>query len=460
MAPEQFDNNPLQAGIDQYALGVVVYEWLSGECPFSGSFEAVAYQHVHTPPPSLRGKVPGISPDIEQVVMKALAKNPQQRFSSVKAFAEALEQAITRTITTIPPESTGRVLGRRSFLVGILTAGLALGVLGDRTISPLLHPTSMPPTVTPTPTPTPLKLPHIFFGHFSEVNTVAWSPNGKFIASGSRDYTAKIWDVTTGENIFTYTQHNNWVNTVAWSLDGKSIASGSADDTVQVWDATTGGSAIPYKGHTASVQVLAWSPDGTLIASGSYDSTVQVWNPTSGFIFVYKGHTAEVDALAWSPDGKLIASGGGKYQTINKQNTDTAVQVWEATTGHSILTYKGHLAQVDGLAWSPDGRLIASASYDNTVQVWDIATGGQASTLIYRGHSDHVRAVAWSPDGKLIASASADRTVQVWNASTGNTLYTYTGHHNWVHTVAWSPDGKLIASGSADQTIQIWEVKK
>ncbi len=270
---------------------------------------------------------------------------------------------------------------------------------------------------------------HVFTyrGHSSVLDavwSVAWSPDGQRIASGSSDTTVQVWDAADGGNVYTYRGHSNVVNAVAWSPDGQRIASGSNDTTVQVWDAADGSHVYTYRGHSnyrggpsntwlGFVNAVAWSPDGTRIASGSDDGTVQVWNATDGgHVFTYHGHSSGVAAVAWSPDGTRIASGGG----------DHTVQVWDAADGGNVYTYRGHSAQVNAVAWSPDGQRIASGggkfdlnswkSVDTIVQVWNAADGGHVYT--YRGHSAQVNAVAWSPDGQRIASGSLDRTVKVW----------------------------------------------
>ena len=260
-----------------------------------------------------------------------------------------------------------------------------------------------------------------------------------------------------GLTLYTYRGHTERVNTIAWSPDGTCIASGSGDKTVQVWNTFTGDQIFTYCGHSDAVNSVAWSPDGTRIASASSDSTVQVWDATTGQnVLTYNGHTKGVYAVAWSPDGKRIASGGD----------DNKVRIWEAITGEPIYTYRNHSGWVHAVAWSPDGAHIASGSDDNKVQVKDATTKFSLSIKgAYRGHSHWVRALAWSPDGLHIASGSEDNTVRMWDSTTGQTLYVYRGHQGPVLALAWaakSPSsfagqGSRIASGSKDGTVQIWQ---
>ena len=166
--------------------------------------------------------------------------------------------------------------------------------------------------------------------------------------------------VLLGTTLLTYRGHSSGVHTVAWSPDGKHIASGSDDGTVQVWDATSGANLLTLS-NSSGVHTVAWSPDGKRLASGSWDKTVQVWDATSGRnVFTYRGHSDVVDTVAWSPDGKRLASGGW----------DKTVQVWDATSGRNVFIYRGHSNSVDTVAWSSDGKRLASGSADGTVQVW------------------------------------------------------------------------------------------
>lgn len=237
------------------------------------------------------------------------------------------------------------------------------------------------------------------------VSAIAWSPNGKYIATGGWDHTVQVWDAKSGDTpMETYTGHSELVDTLAWSPDGKYIASGSWDHTVQVWNASTGQHILTHIEGNEFVNTLAWSPDGQEIASGGSDTKVQIWNARTGATRLTYDYAIgdPVDAVVWSPDGKEIAFGG----------RDTTVQVWDASTETLLFTYKGHSKEVDTLAWSPDGNYVASGSYDSTVKVWDAKTG--TTKLTYKGHSDFVDALAWSPDSTKIASGSWDNTAQVW----------------------------------------------
>ncbi|KZT50333.1 WD40 repeat-like protein, partial [Calocera cornea HHB12733] len=291
-------------------------------------------------------------------------------------------------------------------------------------------------------------------GHLGAVESVAFSPDGTRITSGSYDETVRVWDAVTGQPVGDpLVGHKGSVTSVAFSPDGSRIASGSWDKTVRVWDAVMGQAVgNPLIGHDGWVSSVAFSPDGSRIASGSDDRTVRVWDAVTGQpvgdpLVGHKG-SAGVTSVAFSPHGSHIVSG----------SWDKTVRVWDAVTGQPVGDpLVGHEAGVTSVAFSPDGSRIASGSYDKTVRVWDAVTGQPVGDPLH-GHEDPVSSVAFSPDGSRIVSGSWDKTVRVWHAVTGQPVGDpLIGHERYVTSVAFSPDGSLIASGSDDKTVRVWD---
>ncbi|KAF7346304.1 WD-REPEATS-REGION domain-containing protein [Mycena sanguinolenta] len=290
-----------------------------------------------------------------------------------------------------------------------------------------------------------------FNGHTDRVNSVAFSPDGKWIVSGSKDKTVRVWDAESGEVVAgPFNGHTGGVNSVAFSPDGKQIVSGSADNTVCVWDAESGEVvAGPFNGHAGWVSSVAFSPDGRQIVSGYEDSTVHVWDAESGQVVAgpFNGHTDLVTSVAFSPDGKWIVSG----------SKDKTVCVWDADIGEVVAgPFNGHTDSVLSVAFSPDGKQIVSGSLDNTVCIWDTEIGVVAGLL--NGHTNTVNSVMFSSNGRRIVSGSSDYTLRVWDAESREAAADlFVGHTNQVRSVAFSPDGKQIVSGSDDKTVCVWD---
>jgi WD40 repeat protein len=259
-------------------------------------------------------------------------------------------------------------------------------------------------------------------GHTALVTALSWSPDGQKVVSsqglvfGKKENSGlvQVWDASTGAALLTYDGHDSTTGAdttvldVAWAPDGKWIASSSRDETVQVWDATTGARLLTYRANPPQTMGTAeWSPDGTRIASlVGGGSTVHIWGVMTGTLLVtIPGDGAITLASRWSPDGTRLATCG-----------DSGAYVWDTTTGKQLLAYRGHgIAAVDDLAWSPDGKRIASDALD--VQVWEATTGERLLTYHQSAATNEFFQLAWAPDGKRLAVCSSDSTVQIIQAS-------------------------------------------
>jgi WD40 repeat protein/serine/threonine protein kinase len=327
-------------------------------------------------------------------------------------------------------------------------------------------------------------------GHTGEVSSVAVSPDGRHIVSGSGDGAVKVWDAATGRNTRTLRRNTLAVNTgvvfsVAMSPDGRHIASGNWDtmgEAMTVWDAATGRKTWTLRGGSLTgVLSVAFSPDGKSVVSGDLVGAVKLWDTATGreirtlrgagsvqrpnvrgvsgaersLVFALygagaahwpndKGESRAVRGLVFSPDARHIV--GCDY--------DGTVKVWDAATGKEIRTLRGHTGHRGSVAVSPDGKHLVSGGMDGTVRIWDAATGKEIRVL--QGRTNAVTGVAFSPDGKRVGGGMNDGTLHIWDAE-GEELRTFRGHTGVVTGVAWTPDGKRIVSGSQDQTVKIWD---
>ncbi|MFZ2955633.1 MAG: HEAT repeat domain-containing protein [Candidatus Ozemobacteraceae bacterium] len=288
----------------------------------------------------------------------------------------------------------------------------------------------------------------MFQGHEKLVSCIAYSPDGKRIASGGYDQSIRMWDAVNGEQIQILTGHDDYVKAVAFSPDGKKLASGSSDKTVRIWDAESGTELQCLRGHEGSVECVAFSPLANALASGSMDKTIRIWNPESGqHIFTLTGHAGSVTTLAFSKVARQLLSG----------SEDRMVKVWNSETSLLIHTLKRHEDGVTAVVFHPLGELGISASNDRTIRIWDLVKGTER--LCIRGHQSPIEGIDVSPDGTRIVSGSLDKTVRIWSFDKGQEILRLRGHEGFVRCVAFSPDGRKIASGSSDKTVRIWDTE-
>ncbi len=283
-------------------------------------------------------------------------------------------------------------------------------------------------------------------GHTDGVTSLAWSPDGALVLSGSSDGRARVWSAETGETVMVLGGHGQAVLAVAFHPDGQRVATGSADDTIRLWDAASGRQADVLLGHTGAVRFLAFHSDGGRLFSGSADGTLRVWNLERDplFLKIRDAHTNDIDALAFAPDGIALATG----------SADGDAKLWNARTGGPLLTLAGHGQGVTAVAFDPSGKRLVTGSVDQTVRVFDAEEGGQLRIL--RGHTKRVLCVATGGAGGLVASGGGDRQIRMWELETGISRSVLQGHQGSVNSVAFTENGERLASASSDGTLRVW----
>ncbi|HMG86467.1 MAG TPA: caspase family protein [Terracidiphilus sp.] len=301
---------------------------------------------------------------------------------------------------------------------------------------------------------------YVQLGHSAPVGAIAFTPDGRFMATGSGDQTALLWDTATGMELRRITGHSNGVSSVAFSPDGRTLLTGSIDSTARLWDPTTG-KELKRFAHPKMVHSAIFSPDGRFVLTGCGDHIARLWSVATGTeVMRFVGHTQSIYAVAFSPDGRFVLTGSGKIDmpadmAMDDQtgDPDFTVRLWNAATGSEIRRFVGHTEAIEAVAFSQNGRYVITGSYDKTARTWDAQTGRELRRFIGTSRNDFISSVQFSRDGRFVLTGHIDGP-RLWDAATGNQLRHFS--QSGVEVAAFSPDGHSVFAATANDALVQW----
>jgi WD40 repeat protein len=300
-----------------------------------------------------------------------------------------------------------------------------------------------------------IKLLNTLIGHKDIILRMAWSPDGRFLASPSVDHTIRVWKPLDNQSSLILEGHNHGVNHVAWSPDGKTLASVSFDKTMRIWDVSTGNCLYTIEAHSEDIGTIAWSPGGRVLASGSVDTTIKLWDiNTRQSLVTFQGHTKDVTRVSWSPDGQILAS----------CSQDGTIRLWDTNTYKIRQTIKKSMntGGIICISWSPNQKLLASASY-RSIEIWSFNSQGEMvlKNQLKKLGSKYVSCVSFSPDGRLLASKEMDNRIRLFSCETWQEVKNFNEPSSsfWPVSLSFHPTQNILATlGQKDRVIRIWKL--